>query len=874
MRIKISDLMDYYEAEAYPMDDPHIVSADRITELTMQKLGLDESGTDEPEVTPVKTGRRFLRTLLFAAAISLTMAVAAFAIYRYTLKDAAIENVPTRESEMYDWRAGETETLLSLNGFSDSPEYQAYVEWLDWNRAWKAEHPDPWADLGVDDSYFETPDNYLYYDAWFAEQGEALDAIAAKYGLTLLDGRHFIRTEAQLCRALGLDSVVAEGYDIHEVVLYDNGTFRATGDVMINGKSTGFQITHSVIGSLFPYADFFPETAEEWSYTTKAGFEALMMSSAERDRTVMMIPLSGSFVTAFIGTVDAQAAKDLADAVALRTLDALFSTESARTAVSESVEAFIEGLPAMTTVDELSDDEQAVLDYLGDWYLTELPEGCALYSMRITAPDHFDDFYSVSRRCDGPGFEGALFYRELDPLDGENEQTRLQLSTYSLYYEEPYWICTPCTVSGYEAVLTAPDKTGDNLILTWLDTDRQLLFRLNMSGVSTEELIALAESVTGTAPEAPPVRLASSTEERFTYSLMPLGEMQMYGGEPVERSVQTKRVLAELGNYSLTELPEDTGEPVVTGQRDYMYEYYWDGRADWNEVWKTYRFDPLLGINGLQLVYRRFDDGRTAEAYEIDKRYDEYYADVAFVTVGGNPGYIASGNFYADQTFIEWYDADRDLIFKLHVAVKAYPDMTEDELIALAESVAEQPWAGTERSLSEYAYTGADSASAEMGAWTLPGAAYGSVAMIESMKTDNWQDAPFWFVEDSPYVSEFVTVTYADGLALGWQRTWSDLERTTENGADSFAAITKYLLACDDSDAVQTGLTVNGQDAVLIRYPWQDFYEESVTQLMWYDADVGLIFSLADFPGEDGTPRTAGQLIALAESVTKQQNML
>ena len=873
MRIKISDLMDYYEAEAYPMDDPHIVSADRITELTMQKLGLDTPGPEEPEVTSVKTGRRFLRTLLFAAAISLTMAVAAFAIYRYTLKDAAIENVPTRESEMYDWRAGETETLLSLNGFSDSPEYQAYVEWLDWNRAWRAEHPDPWKELGVDDSYFETPNNYLYYDAWFAEQGEALDAIAAKYGLTLLDGRHFIRTETQLCRALGLESILADGYDVYDGCFFDKGTFNAYGRTSIDGRSIDFTVWNAVKGSFIPLSDVIPEDYRSWSYTTKDGFEVIFMTDTLRGRTAMIAPLSGSFVTASVRTDDTQAAEAFAEAIDLHALDELFSTASARAAVEKSIAEYVASLSFVTAIDELSEDEQAVLDYLGDWYLGELPEGAELYAMQIAAPDHYDDFYLVSRRYEGPGFEGALSYRELNPLDGENEQTRLQLSTYSLYYEDPsnpYWICTPCTVSGYEAMLSDPDRTGNTLILTWLDTDRQLLFRLEMSGVSEEELISLAESVTGTAPETPPVRLASSTEERFTFSLMPLGEMQMYGGEPVESSVETKRVLAELGNYGLTELPEDTGDPVVTGQRAYMYEYYWDGRADWNEAWKTYRFDPLLGVNGLQLVYRRFDDGRTSEAYEIDKRYDEYFADVSDVTVGGDPGYIASGDFYADQVFIEWYDAQRDLIFKLQVAVKAYPDMTEDELIALAESVAEQPWTGTERGLSEYVYAGADSASAEMGAWKLPGAAYGSVAMIESMKTEDWQDAPFWFVEDSPYVSEFVTVTYADGLALGWQRTWSDPERTTENGADSFAAITKYLLACDDSGAVQTGLTVNGQDAVLIRYPWQDFYKEAVTQLMWYDADAGLIFSLADFPGEDGTPRTAEQLIALAESVTMQ----
>ncbi len=42
MIIRISDLMDLYEAEPYPMTDPHPVSGERITELTMKKLGLDK----------------------------------------------------------------------------------------------------------------------------------------------------------------------------------------------------------------------------------------------------------------------------------------------------------------------------------------------------------------------------------------------------------------------------------------------------------------------------------------------------------------------------------------------------------------------------------------------------------------------------------------------------------------------------------------------------------------------------------------------------------------------------------------------------------------------------------------------------------------
>lgn len=871
MKIRISELMDYYEAEPYSMNDPHVVSADRISDLTMQKLGLNE-----PEATPIKTGRRFLRTLLIAAAVSLTLIATALAIYQYTLKDAAIEDVPTRDSEMYDWKTGETETRLSINGFSDSPEYQAYVEWEEWNRAWRAEHPDPWGEIGEDDAYHETPLNYLTYNAWFAEQGEALDAIAEKYGLTLLSEHHFFRSETQLCRAIDLENILADGYDVYDGYFFDNGTFKAAGKTSIDGKSVQFTLWNSVKGSFVPLSDLIPNDYTEWSYTTKDGFEIILMTDNLRARTSIIAPLSGSFVTATLRTDDAQAAQDFADAIDFAALDALFATDSARTAVEKSITEYVANLSSVTTIDDLSADEQAVLDYLGDWYPAVLPEGVSLYAISAEAPDHIEDFYHVSRRYDGMGCEGSLFYRELDPLDGKNDETRQTLETYSLYYKDPMnpvWVTTPCTVSGYEAVLAEPNGAGyGDYILSWVDTDRQLFFRLGLSGISADELMAIAESIDGTAPETPPVRTASNSEDRFTFSLMSLGDMQMYGGDTVERSAQAKRVLAELGNYGLTELPEGTGDPIVTGQRDYMYEYYWDGRADWGEVWKTYRFDPELGFNGLTLYYKRFDGGRTAEGYEAEKRYDEFYGDVTECKVGTHDGYIAGGDFYAGQTLLMWYDEGNDLIFQLSMSTDAYPDLTDAELIALAESVAEQPWTGTEQGYYStfYASDEPERVTADLGSYALPGAKYGSVIWLSDEQSDNWQNAPFWFVEDGPYESESIIVTYADGLALSWQRTWADIERSAENGADSFAAIKRYLIACDDSGAVQTGLSVNGQDAILIRYPYQSFFEESVTQLMWYDEDAGLIFSLSDFPGADGTPRTSEQLITLAESVIEQ----
>ena len=866
---RISDIFDYGDEIVVDWEIGEGCDPAEIKELTMKRIHEGESFPTEMK-RAIKKTRPAWRTALVAAVVALLLIGSAVAIYQYTLKDAAIEDVPTDASQRYEWRAGETETQLSLNGFTDSPEYQAYVEWEDWNRAWNAEHPDPWGELGVDDSYTETPRNYSTYRAYFAEQGEALDAIAEEYGLTLLSEHHFIRSETQLCRALGLESIVAEGYSVEDGYFFDNGAFKASGDITVNGKSAMYTIWNNVRGSFIPLSGVIPEEHTEWSYTTKDGFEVILMTDELRGQTTIIAPLTGCFVTATFNTDDAQAAEALADAIDLRALDALFATESTRAAAEKSIAYYVENLSSETVVIDIGDDEQAVLEYLGDWYPTVLPEGCELYNMSVESSDHFGDYYRVSRSYDGGNVFASFSYRELDPLNGENEETRGQLATYTEYYNSYLAIntdcvITPCTVSGYEALLSEPNGSGyGDYELTWVDTDRQLLFRLSMSGATREALMAAAESIDGTAPEMPPVRNASTAEERFQSSVMPLGEVMFYYDSYISQDVETKRVFAELGYYGVTGLPDGMTDVFTYAQRMHMFEYYWPGRADWQEVWRNYGAAELN--HDIALEYRRFDDGRTAEAYEIEKQYDREFFGLTDCTVGSCEGYMC----FDSGRIVQWYDEDNDLIFRLTVS-SLVNDVTETELLALAESVTLEPWTEPEQCTNPVPYDTTTPAQvyAELGRYELPGTALGGASLAENRTTDDRQLTPLWFSADGPWVSELVIATYADGLALGWHRTWADEARTEENGAASFATITRYLLACDDSGSVQTGLSVNGYDAVCVYYP-SEYSDELRTQLIWYDSDKGLIFILFDFPGEEGEARTAAQLMTIAESVIIQ----
>ncbi len=695
MKINISEWMDNYDAAAYPMRESRDVSADRVAARTMQKLGLAL-----PESAPRRSGRHLGRGLLIAAAVAALLVGTALAVYHYSMRDATIEDVPTQDSELYSWKARETKTRLSYNGFYDSPEYQAYVEWTEWNRAWREAHPDPWKELGVDNGYHETPDSYLHYEAYFTEQGEKLDEIMEKYGQTPLDGFQTVRSESELCRALGAESILADGWDMYGDYFYDNGTFKIGGRAALNGESLDFTVVNAVKGSFLMMTNLMPEDYTEWHYTTKAGYELILMTDTLRGWTTLIAPLDGCTVTATLTTDGTQAAKDFAEAIDLSALDALFATDSARAAVVQSIAAY-------------EPPEETESDTLGD-----TPE--ERFRSSITSISRVFDYYDIS-------------------------------------------------------------------------------------------------------------------------------------------GIMAKRVLSELGNYDITAFSGETDSMYgMDGLRDTMYEYYWDGPATWSLFFKEYGSEP--GVRGVTLSYRRFDDGRTAEALAVEKRYDNESFGVTDCKVGDCDAYMTRTLEYVAKTYevykLTWYDAEHDLIFTL-----SDWNVTEDELIALAESVAETPWDGSICEPTDEAEILDD-----IGRYELPGMTYGSIDCV-------WNDGigaahqygPYWYAEDCLYISEGAKATYGGGLSLDWERTWTDTDRSTENGAYSFAEMEKYYLACDDSGAVETGLSVNGWDAICLNVTGiRQKNLEHIEQLIWYDADAELIFTITSTE-----QRTAAQLITLAESIYK-----
>ena len=234
----ISEIFDYgdeivVEEQENPLDPA------RIKELTMKKI--DCGMLSEEAGKAVKKSRPLYRTLLIAAVIAVGLIGTALAVYQIAMKDTLTGESYTQEITV--WESGdasgeptptyfEVERLnKAMNGLPDSPEYQAYVEWRGWNDAWLEENPTPWRDRGMaDDSEIETPENYAYYyGASYTEQGEKLDEIAEKYGLTLHTVRAHVDTEEELSAVLGVSDIISGAFMGVGGTVFEDGSFLISG---------------------------------------------------------------------------------------------------------------------------------------------------------------------------------------------------------------------------------------------------------------------------------------------------------------------------------------------------------------------------------------------------------------------------------------------------------------------------------------------------------------------------------------------------------------------------------------------------------------------------------------------------------------------
>lgn len=272
--------------------------------------------------SPERIGRMKIKrivTFALAAVLILALGVTGFAVYRGRVQDLVMksseedivliddgtdivlvgeeEEAPAAEPQAasYDPLPGNTD-MISLQGFAGSPEYQAALAWAEFQHNYDRDgsvlasvgnSPTPW-----DEKY-----NYNGYGIYSQEMADALEGIAAEYGLTLHSGglqTGALRELKDRFGAFCTEAVDGAGY------YFMDGTFQCDCD---NGKGM-FQIRRCMKGVLDTVGLNIKdaEQYEQWEYQTACGetvllalgpSKALILAESDQSFTVVNV-LAGS----------------------------------------------------------------------------------------------------------------------------------------------------------------------------------------------------------------------------------------------------------------------------------------------------------------------------------------------------------------------------------------------------------------------------------------------------------------------------------------------------------------------------------------------------------------------------------------------------
>ena len=528
-----SEIFDYGDEIVVVEEQDNLLDSARIKELTMKKINsdafLEEVGKTAKKVRPLN------RTLLIAAVIAAVLAGTALGFYQVAIRDTLTGESETREVEVWNGAtSGEPEFVeverleKSLNGLVTSPEYQAYAEWKAWNEDWREKNPEPWAALGVDDTYHETPDNYAYYyDAYFTVQAEKLDEIVGKYGLALHTVQAPFETEKELCDVLGVHEIWRGEHETIEGYVYDDGTFklvsRLSADPLV--QST---VWLTVDGSFTMIGDAILPDYEEWSYVTADGTPvALILENAADYPQTFIAPSTARIVAkldeamvsvGFSGIETKEALEACADRLDLSGLAEVFSAKTDRsyipaaaaaqqTAFREAQEAFEAEQEQLWQAQKAYQNQhtsgewgEIVRAELGDYSLPETLEGQHLASVTAHA---LPTWFAVEYYYSDDSYEGLERYTatyefryERDWSDETHTQstTQRELEELLQIMQEDGIELAVTNIGGYTVY-----ATGTSVL--WYDAGRDLLFNIydchpayDPNPFTQEQIAGLAES--------------------------------------------------------------------------------------------------------------------------------------------------------------------------------------------------------------------------------------------------------------------------------------------------------------------------------------------------------------------------------------------
>lgn len=267
--------------------------------------------------------KRLRRPLLAAALIAMALLlVGCAAVYVLKMQDLKVgEQTGFVYAVDGDKITAETvaadQQILTLGGVAGSPAYMAAKEWYDFKESYDPDHLIQ-VKLAQEDQLPEFPKEYDSYNIYTQEMKDKLDEIVEKYDLKLAGTYVESRTFKQLCKAVGMETILAPGSD--DFLRVTNGTYYECGnmDLMFDVSLQGEAGTEPVDtwGQLYyRRKDCFSEdmraigaglligdadSGKEWNYTTKTGKNVLIVRSPSDWRAWLFCDGKETFISVMV----------------------------------------------------------------------------------------------------------------------------------------------------------------------------------------------------------------------------------------------------------------------------------------------------------------------------------------------------------------------------------------------------------------------------------------------------------------------------------------------------------------------------------------------------------------------------------------------
>lgn len=283
----------------------------------------------------VRPQRRAWRVVLIAAALAALFTATAYAMGWFDLRGRVIETEIASDGSLHDGLpmsdaspepTAALRRWLSLNGGSESPEFEASAAWLRFEHEYlsgrRVSDDDAWQ-AGLDE---ETVNICRYYGVYDLAMLEELQSIAEEYGLRLHTRRITPVSLGDFYRAAGTGAFLAEGTG--SGYLYEDGSFLLEGRLSGEKREDkAFTIIKNLSGAIpaMEHGIGDPEGYREREYTNVHGDTVLIVRREDPAELRLFYERDAVFVEVYAPSTSSLLADDeggerLADAILFREL--------------------------------------------------------------------------------------------------------------------------------------------------------------------------------------------------------------------------------------------------------------------------------------------------------------------------------------------------------------------------------------------------------------------------------------------------------------------------------------------------------------------------------------------------------------------------